>query len=307
MSDNNETGVIYVDDASPAGRRARLAQLETEIADGLAEFFRVGNHLIEIRDNQLYRDDYPTWEAYCIDRWHFTDRRALQLVTATRVTSELYDVLKELRPEETKPALPQNENQVRELAKIVNPYDRAKVWLTAVSIGSVSGADIAHITLVRAAMFTQLSQALKENRIKPKDASAVAQALKTLPGYLGDALDRLGIHDAAVIYELFRLFKNGAETFNQIVSSGYLQDGVDVPVKADQLTLPILKAALQAKSREYRDQAVTLKLAGAGVVEVVTTLYRNSPEKTIGALRAVLPEEELREIATKLLEAQERH
>lgn len=62
----------------------RLAELESVIERGVPTFMEVGRALAEIRDTRLYRETHPTFEAYCRDRWGFTDRRARQLIAASR-------------------------------------------------------------------------------------------------------------------------------------------------------------------------------------------------------------------------------
>jgi hypothetical protein len=42
---------------------------EEVIEHGLKTFFEVGLALIAIRDLQLYRTSYPTFEEYCRNRW----------------------------------------------------------------------------------------------------------------------------------------------------------------------------------------------------------------------------------------------
>ena len=54
----------------------KLARHEQVIERGLATFVEVGEALSEIRDARLYRESHTTFEAYCRERWGFTDRRA---------------------------------------------------------------------------------------------------------------------------------------------------------------------------------------------------------------------------------------
>lgn len=68
-----------------------LAKHEATIERGLGTFVEVGQALLAIREDRLYRDGYETFEAYCGQRWGFTSSRARQLVgaaeTVTAVTS----------------------------------------------------------------------------------------------------------------------------------------------------------------------------------------------------------------------------
>ena len=69
--------------------KSRLAHLETEIADGMAEFVRVGRALAEIQEHQLYRQEYVTFEAYCQERWGFSRRRGYQFIEAAAVVDSM--------------------------------------------------------------------------------------------------------------------------------------------------------------------------------------------------------------------------
>lgn len=69
---------------SRTGER-RLATFELVIEKGLATFQEVGEALIAIRDERLYRAEHETFEAYCKARWKFSDRRARQLMSAAEI------------------------------------------------------------------------------------------------------------------------------------------------------------------------------------------------------------------------------
>jgi hypothetical protein len=89
-----------------------LARYEQVIERGLNTFVEVGESLSAIRDGRLYRETHTTFEAYCRDRWGFTDRRARQLMEAAGIGTMV--------PEIT------TERQARELAK-VEPAKRQEV------------------------------------------------------------------------------------------------------------------------------------------------------------------------------------
>lgn len=64
---------------------SRLDQLEHVIERGLATFVEVGEALLAIRDERLYRETHATFEDYCRDRWGMTAPRAYQLMDAAKV------------------------------------------------------------------------------------------------------------------------------------------------------------------------------------------------------------------------------
>jgi len=57
-----------------------LEILEGVIQSGLKTFADVGNALLEIRDNRLYRVGSKTFELYCKERWCIGSSRARQLI-----------------------------------------------------------------------------------------------------------------------------------------------------------------------------------------------------------------------------------
>lgn len=109
----SELALVLTKDESNA-----LAVAETVIARGLRTFNEVGQALLAVRDGQLYRADFPTFEAYCSQRWQISRPRAYELMAAATVVSAIAD--KGL-------PLPSNEGQARELARVPEAQ-RAEVW-----------------------------------------------------------------------------------------------------------------------------------------------------------------------------------
>lgn len=97
---------------------------EERIGRGLKTFIEVGSALAAVRDNRLYRADFETFEAYCNERWGFTRIRAHQLASAadlalTMVNSGLQE--------------PDNERQVRELAKLRAHDDERRAYAAEIA------------------------------------------------------------------------------------------------------------------------------------------------------------------------------
>lgn len=119
---------------------SRLSQLEIIVEKGLKSFLETGNALIAIRDEQLYRDEYGTFEEYCKERWGISTSRASRLMTAASAVNDLEATTPNrlgIVPMGTIPnqdgqecvplVLPRNERQARELTKI--PKEKRKeVW-----------------------------------------------------------------------------------------------------------------------------------------------------------------------------------
>jgi hypothetical protein len=84
--------------------RREFERAERTIARGLKSFLEVGMALKEIRDKRLYRQQYNTFEEYCIRRWDFSRPRAYELCAASEVVADL-SAIADIR------LLPENEAQ----------------------------------------------------------------------------------------------------------------------------------------------------------------------------------------------------
>lgn len=92
---------------TPAEKR-HLTALERRIERGLSTFREVGEALLEIRDQRLYRLVAPTFEVYCRDRWSMERNRAYQLMGAAEVAQALPDgahIVNEAQARELTPLL----------------------------------------------------------------------------------------------------------------------------------------------------------------------------------------------------------
>lgn len=108
-------------DESSLDHRAALTRCETIIERGLDTFSKVGNALLEIRDNRLYRDTYGTFEEYCEERWSISRFYAHRLIDAAQVAENLLPIGNK----------PTHESQVRPLSKL-EPEAQRNVWAQAV-------------------------------------------------------------------------------------------------------------------------------------------------------------------------------
>ena len=109
-------------ETQPELTEARLIHLENTIKCGLETFMDVGAALLEIRDKQLYRPKYKTFELYCRERWKVSRIHAYRLIESSKVASNLLPVGN---------IQPQTESQVRPLTGLPEKAQR-KVWEEAV-------------------------------------------------------------------------------------------------------------------------------------------------------------------------------
>jgi phage N-6-adenine-methyltransferase len=115
-----------------------LENLESVIEHGLNTFVDVGEALLTIRDERLYRHEYPTFEEYCNKRWNISRRRANQLISATEVINNLGTVV---------PKLPLTERQARPLTSLDTEI-QIKVWQEAVASAPDGNITARHVQQV---------------------------------------------------------------------------------------------------------------------------------------------------------------
>lgn len=99
---------------------ASLAECEGVIRRGIKTFVEVGNALLTIRAQRLYREQFKTFEAYCRERWSISKPHGTRLIQAAQVVQDLV-------PMGTKP---ESERQARPLTKLP-PIEQAEAWKAA--------------------------------------------------------------------------------------------------------------------------------------------------------------------------------
>lgn len=152
--------------------QTRLSSLEAIIQKDFFAYVAVGNALLEIRENCLYRTKTGrTWEGYCREVWEMSPRHADRLVAASKVIENLTSIgVKEDGTVDWE-LLPTRESQARELA-ILEPEEQRQVWQQLLD--------------------AKRSEALAGERIKVT-AKAVKNAVKRFKGgQLSGALKQAG-------------------------------------------------------------------------------------------------------------------
>jgi hypothetical protein len=117
-----------------------LRVCETDIYDRLDSIDKhwreIAKRLRQIRDDKLYRVEFPTFEDYVRSRWQKTAHRARQLISADQVMRELEEGPETPRSGKDQAApvrvLPTRESQVRALVPLPKE-ERKRVWDEAVT------------------------------------------------------------------------------------------------------------------------------------------------------------------------------
>ncbi|ALW87842.1 hypothetical protein [Deinococcus actinosclerus] len=121
-----------------------LTQLEGTIRDGWHGFVTVGEALLTIRDQRLYRAAHRTFGDYCEQVWGWSRQRAQQLMDAAQTSQALSTI--GLQPE--------NERQARDLkeaAKVVQHLEPEQVVAVAQYLKTATGSEKPTTSQVKAA------------------------------------------------------------------------------------------------------------------------------------------------------------
>lgn len=111
----------------------RLSHLERIIERGFATYVEVGQALLEIRDERLYRETFSTFESYCRERWGLKRAHAYRQIEAAQVAAELSPI----------GDTPANESQARALTPLRDePEQMAEAWAEASSDGKPTAARV---------------------------------------------------------------------------------------------------------------------------------------------------------------------
>jgi site-specific DNA-methyltransferase (adenine-specific) len=131
----HDNGSVQIYKTSLTTREQReLGRAERTIARGLKSFLEVGTALKRIRDERLYREQFDTFEEYCIRRWDFSRIRAYQMCAASEVVADLSTVVN-IPP-------PGNEAQARPLTRLKEKKHRKRAWAMAIKMAAAEGRPV---------------------------------------------------------------------------------------------------------------------------------------------------------------------
>ncbi len=105
---------------SPEERKSKLQACEALINRTKRQFVEAGQALLDIKHEELWRDDYESFEEYCNNKWNYSLNYANRLISSYNTITILE--ASEVVPTGTdgKKILPTSELQLRPLNKIVN-------------------------------------------------------------------------------------------------------------------------------------------------------------------------------------------
>lgn len=138
--------------ALSAEERERYKAFNSVIGEGLEQWLTVGQALYGVRDENLYREDFSTFQEYCEKRWGISRPRAYQLMAGAKVMQELEssrepEDLSTIVDTSEKRHKPKSESQARAVGKApVGKRDEA--WKAAQKASKSEQPTAAQITAV---------------------------------------------------------------------------------------------------------------------------------------------------------------
>jgi len=263
----------------------QLEECEAIIEAGLEQYVRVGLALRQIRLYGLYKVTHDTWESYCKEKWGLTTRHALYLVNGASVSEVITSA--------NLPA-PENENQTRSLAGL--PEETiTEVWSIASGLKLTSGANVSRLSMLYRKNKTLLGRVIR-SEVDLGTAYYAEIAYGGLDPYLRSRLQELRVYSQSLIYKISELHKNNSATGAEILNTGYLQSGVDQPIKASDLTSEKLHGALSLKRIEHIKNSKEEARFKQGVTIIPLNVFINDPDKTAKNLFIALPHEDLEQV-----------
>lgn len=162
------------------GEISKLAECEGIIRRGIKTFVEVGDALLTIRDQRLYREQFKTFEAYCREQWGFSRSHANRLIESACVVENLAPM----------GAKPQSERQVRPLAKLP-PSEQPKAWQAANEKAEKEGRKVTAKDVEVAVESVGSPVGHTENDMVPYAAASRRKKRSTIPRRLMHAINVL--------------------------------------------------------------------------------------------------------------------
>ncbi len=154
--------------------QALLTDLETTIKANIKGFIKVGLALKEIKENELFRESYKSFEDYCKHVWGMCKTYAYDQIKAPNVVHSLSQSFRNCGNSE-KPVellLPQNEAQTRPLIKLPTAQ-QIKAWQEIIEQSAKDDVPItAKLVKKVAGRYIEKNKQQKEDELKDAATSA---------------------------------------------------------------------------------------------------------------------------------------
>ena len=177
--------------------KAELETLEGIIGRSVKSFVDVGNALLTIRDQGLYREGHKTFNDYCKAKWGMGKTYANRLIVGSQVAENLVPHGTRLTPCEIQPIY---EYQVRPLV-VLDPGQQCEIWEEAVRTADGKVVTYKQVKALVAELVAPAAvtppEAPKAPKVHPEYTDAVGFALVAL-SQLGRIRDEDYKRDVAI-------------------------------------------------------------------------------------------------------------
>jgi hypothetical protein len=171
---------------------SELKRCEAIIERNLKTFIDVGNALLEIRDNRLYRGTHKTFEAYCRERWGWNRSHSYRLIDAAQISKNLSPMGdKSAQVSDFKPT---SERQLRPLANL-KPAAQRQIWTQAVKESNGRAPTAAIVNHI------------KHKRIRPMNIKPSLPDINTVKQNVGRDINKILDFDDPLLGRLKELIK----------------------------------------------------------------------------------------------------
>jgi hypothetical protein len=295
--------VSYIEPLNEVEKQ-RLKECEDRIARGIAGFKEAGEALLIVREEELYREQYRTWENYCDQRWGFTDGRARQLILGMKTAREIESV--------TGVTLP-TEAATREIRKYA-VEDRPKIVAAAAALAVAENREMTTTDIKRAAnppakpevdpdkqavydrvKYSPIKVWMDTKKITPKQALALNGEIEACKPELRGWLFQMGVCEPSMVAELNDMHRKGSETFEEIRLSCHLEFPDGGQIHISKAKIADLKRLKRLKYEEHLKRLAAERDADKGINPVNLTLYTNDPRRNAEILISLLGERNARE------------
>jgi hypothetical protein len=129
----------------PAEPNARFKELDGIVANWLESSFDAGRALWIIREEELWKGEFKSFEHYCEQRWELSRAYVCRLINAAQLTAEMLPLTTKLLPMGNIPA-PNCERQIRPLLRLKEkPEKAAEAWAMAVKMANGGQITAQHV------------------------------------------------------------------------------------------------------------------------------------------------------------------
>ena len=192
----------------------KLESLEKTIQSGLQTFTDVGSALMTIRDENLFRKEFTTFDDYLKTKWGINKSYGYRLIGAAKVA----DTIKK-SPMGDKLKAPTSERQIRPLAKVEESL-QPQVWEEATKAAGSEEPTHKHV----AAAAAKVTEAKRPVNVDPRDHKTEI-ALARIEKVLGkDVAKAIRTEVVPVTESDLRAWANNNETRMEEISSLVLEN-----------------------------------------------------------------------------------